>query len=61
MIFISLSNFYLGAIWDIVDFVAVNFRFEQQGPSSNVRSRIFMGKFFDTSKMHGQPNIVVYA
>ena len=25
-------------------FFAVNFRFEQQGPSSNIRSRIFMRK-----------------
>ena len=30
--------FYLGAIWGTVDFSAVNFKFEQQGPSSNIRS-----------------------
>ena len=57
---VSLSNvFYLGAIWGTLDFSAVNFRFEQQGPSSNVRSRIFMGKSLDKSKMHGPPNIPV--
>ena len=30
-----------------------------RGPSSNVISRIFMGKSLDTSKMHGPPNIPV--
>ncbi len=30
-----------------------------RGPSSNVNSRIFMGKSLDTSKMHGPPNIPV--
>jgi hypothetical protein len=31
--------------------------FEQQGPSSNVRRRILMGKSLDKSKMHGPTNI----
>jgi hypothetical protein len=46
---VSLSNFFnLGAIWGIVDFSAVNLKFEQQGTSGVEFS---WEKVSDTSKM----------